>query len=47
MALLKRLVDKVILEGEKMNKEAKTLMGSTFLGFSIVMIIYIVYKLVT
>jgi len=29
-----------------MKKETKTLMGSTFLGFSIVMIIYIVYKLV-
>ena len=29
------------------SKETKTLMGSTFLGFSIVMIIYIVYKLVT
>ena len=29
-----------------MNKETKTLLGSTFLGFSIVMIIYIVYKLV-
>jgi hypothetical protein len=30
-----------------MKKETKTLMGSIFLGFSIVMIIYIVYKLVT
>ena len=30
-----------------MKKETKTLMGSTFLGFSIVMIIYIVYKLLT
>ena len=30
-----------------MNKETKTLITSTFLGFSIVMIIYIVYKLVT
>ena len=29
-----------------MNKETKALLGSTFLGFSIVMIIYIVYKLV-
>lgn len=29
-----------------MNKETKTLMGSTLLGFSIVMIIYMVYKLV-
>ena len=30
-----------------MKKETKTLMGATFLGFSIVMIIYIIYKLIT
>ena len=30
-----------------MKKETKTLMGSTFIGFSVVMIIYIVYKLLT
>ena len=30
-----------------MKEETKTLMGSTFLGFSIVMIIYIIYKLLT
>ena len=30
-----------------MKEETKTLMGSTFLGFSIAMIIYIVYKLLT
>ncbi len=30
-----------------MKKETKTSMGELFLGFSIVMIIYIVYKLVT
>ena len=30
-----------------MDKTSKTLMGSVFLGFSIVMINYIVYKLVT
>ena len=30
-----------------MKKNSKVLMGSTFLGFAIVMIIYIVYKLVT
>ena len=30
-----------------MKKETKALMGSTFLGFSIVMIIYIIYKLIT
>jgi len=30
-----------------MNKDSKALMGSIFLGFSIVIIIYIVYKLLT
>jgi hypothetical protein len=34
-------------KGEIMNKDSKVLMGSTFLGFSIVMIIYIAYKLLT
>jgi len=30
-----------------MDKDSKALMGWTFVGFSIVMIIYIVYKLLT
>ena len=34
-------------KGEIMNKDSKALMGAIFLGFSIVMIIYIVYKLLT
>ena len=37
----------LFLCGEKKTNDSKALMGSIFLGFSIVMIIYIVYKLVT
>ena len=37
----------LFLWGEKKTNDSKALMGSIFLGFSIVMIIYIVYKLVT
>jgi len=37
----------LFLCGEKKTNDSKALMGSIFLGFSIVMIIYIVYKLLT
>ena len=36
-----------LIRDEKKTNDSKALMGSIFLGFSIVMIIYIVYKLVT